>query len=131
MRLRTWSVGMSVSSYSRYPTFSATVSESKSAFSWNSMPMSAAHAHEIALGHALDSLTIDENRAGVGSKQSENELEHDRLPGAARAEQDFHASLRDAEADVAEDDVLVEGERHLVEHHGGRDRVLTRHPDRR
>ena len=87
----------------------------------------AAHAHEIALGHAIDALAIDENRAGVGPKQSENELEHDGLPAAAGAEQDLHASLRDAETDIAKDDVLVEGERDLVEHHGGRDSVLLRH----
>ena len=71
---------------------------------------------QIALGHAIDALAVDENRARVGPKQSENELEHDRFPGAARAEQDLHASLRDAEADVAQDDVVVEGERDLVEH---------------
>ena len=75
----------------------------------------------------IDPLTVDENRARVRSKQSENELEHDGLPGAARAEQDLHASLRDAEADVAKDDVLVEGERHLVEHDGRRYRFSVYH----
>ena len=54
--------------------------------------------------------------ARVRSQQSENQLEHDRLPGAAGAEQDPHAALRDAEADIAQDDVIVEGEADLVEH---------------
>ena len=57
---------------------------------------------------------------GVGPKQPENELEHDGFPGAAGAEQDPHAALRDGEADIAQDDVIVEGERHLVEHDGRR-----------
>ena len=55
------------------------------------------------------------NRARVGPQQAENQLEDDRLSGAARAEQDRHAGLRHAETDFFEDDVIVEGEGHLVE----------------
>ena len=90
--------------------------------------MSPRRRRRSRFGHAIDTLPIDENRASIGPKQSENELEHDRFPGAARAEQNLHASLRDAETDVAKDDVIVEGERHLVEHNGGRCRALSRHP---
>ena len=56
----------------------------------------------------VDALAVDENRARVGSKQPENEFEQHRLPGAAGAEQDRHAAFRHTEADIAEDDVVVE-----------------------
>ena len=58
------------------------------------MPMSARIRSRSRSVMRVDPLTVDENRARVGPKQSENELEHDGLPGAARAEQDRHASLR-------------------------------------
>jgi hypothetical protein len=82
--------------------------------------------HEIALGHAIDALTIDENPATVWSKQSENELEHDGFPGAAGAEEDSHASFRDGKTDITKNDVIVEGEGHVVEHHGRGNPVVLR-----
>ena len=66
---------------------------------------------------------------GVGTQQAENQLEHDRLAGAARAEQDAHAAPRDAEADVAQDDVVVEGEGDLVEDDRRQDAAVLQHGD--
>ena len=54
--------------------------------------------------------------SGVRSKQAENKFEHDGFPGPARAEQDLHAAFGDAEADIPENDVVVEGEADPVEH---------------
>ena len=78
----------------------------------------AADAQKLALGHVVHSLAVHENRAAVGPEESEHKLQHDGFSRAARAEQHAHAPLRHAEADVAQHDVLVEGERNLVEHHG-------------
>jgi hypothetical protein len=50
------------------------------------------------------------------------------FPLPRRAEEDVRASLRDGKTDIAKDDVVVEGERYLVEHDGGRDGVPIRHP---
>ena len=93
--------------------------------------MSASHAHQIALRHAIDPFAVHENRAGVRSKQTENQLQHDRLPAAARAKEDGHASLRNAEADIPQDDVVVERKRDPVEHHRRRDRGVGCRQDRR
>ena len=87
-------------------------------------------SEEIVLGHAIDPLAVHENRAGVRSKQPEDEFQQDRFPGAACAEQNGHAPRRDTEAHIAQDNVLVEGKGHLVEHdrrHGrlGRYRCAT------
>ena len=86
--------GRSVSSYSRYPTFSATVSESNSAISWNDMPMSVRRRRRSRSGIVVDALAVHQDLARVGANQSENQLEQDRLSGAARAEQNRHAALR-------------------------------------
>ncbi len=57
-------------------------------------------------------------RAGVRAEESQNQLEEDGLARAARAEQDAHAAARNGEADVAEDDVVVEGKGDPVEDDG-------------
>ena len=78
----------------------------------------AANAQKLVLGQVVHSFAVHENRAAVGPKESERKLQHNGFSSTARAEQHVHASLRHAEADVAQHDVLVEGERNLVEHHG-------------
>ena len=50
-----------------------------------------------------------------GSQQPEDQLEDRRLPGAAGAEDDLRVPLDQREADFAEDHLVVEGQRHLVE----------------
>ena len=53
-----------------------------------------AQPHEVALRHLVSIRSPwTENRAGVGAKQAENQLEDDRLAGAAGAEQERHAPL--------------------------------------
>ena len=58
---------------------------------------------KIGFGQAIDTLSIDENRARVGPKQSKNELEHDGFPGAAQA----HLGLLRPDAGA----ILVNGQR--------------------
>ena len=103
-------------SCSRKPTFSPTVSESNSAFSWNDMPMSLRSCSRSHFRHPVDALAVDGDGARVRPQQAENQLQDDRLAGAARAQQHGHAALRHREADVAQHDVVVEGERHVLEH---------------
>ena len=55
-----------------------------------------AHRSRSRSGIVVDALAVDEDRAGVRPQQAENQLEHHRLPRAARAQQDPHRSLRDA-----------------------------------
>jgi hypothetical protein len=58
---------------------------------------------------------VNVNTAGIGTKESKNQLEDDGLTGAAGAKHDAHAAGWNDEADVAEDDVIVEGKRDVLE----------------
>ena len=55
--------------------------------------MSARMRSRSRLAHVVDALAVDEDRAGVRPQQSENQLEDDGFPGAARAEQDLMLPL--------------------------------------
>src|SRR5690606_7814095 len=61
---------------------------------------------------------VDDDGAGVGPEQAENQLQHHRLSCAARPEQDFHAADGQLEAQVAQHDVVVVGEADAVEDDG-------------
>jgi hypothetical protein len=51
---------------------------------------------------------MDENRSGVRPEQSQNELEDDGLACAAGAEQNPHRARGNGEAQILQDNVLVE-----------------------
>src|SRR5262245_46827348 len=76
-----------------------------------------ADAQQLGLAHVVDALTVYVDGASVGAQESENELENDRLAGAAGTEQHHHAGARDAEVDVAEHLMVTEGKRHVFEYH--------------
>jgi len=88
-----------------------------------------ADLNQLALGHVVDAPIVDQNPARVRSEQPENQLQHDRFSGAAATEQDLHAPFRDNEAEIAEHDMVVERERHLVEHHRRRFRTVQARTD--
>ncbi len=77
----------------------------------------AAQLQQIDFRHLVDALAVDGDGARVGPQQAENQLQDDRLAGAAGAQQHRHAGFRHRKADVAQHDVIVEGERHVLEHH--------------
>ncbi len=74
-----------------------------------------AQAQEVAFAHVVDPGSVDEDLSAVGPEQSERQFQHNRFSSAAGAQHDAHAVFRDDEADVAEHDVVVEGEGHVFE----------------
>ena len=82
------------------------------------------HVHELQLTHPVHALPVDEDRAAIGPQQSQYELQNRGLAGAAAAEDDLGVARQQLEAHVLEDDLVVEGQRDLVEH-DGRDLVCV------
>ena len=74
-----------------------------------------ADLHQLVLAHLVDALAVHPDDAAVRLEQPENELEDRRLPGAARAEKDLGVPGDEREADVAQDHLVVERQRHVVE----------------
>src|SRR5688500_10772846 len=79
-RRRTWSRGNRLSCASRYPTFSSTVSESKSAFSWNSMPISARTASRSRSGRLSTRCSLTKMRPASGRSNPRISLRMTDLP---------------------------------------------------
>jgi hypothetical protein len=69
-----------------------------------------AQLQQIALGHVVDPLAVHENPARVRAQQSKNQLEHHGLPGSAGAQQDGHRAFCHLETELAQHDVIVEGQ---------------------
>ena len=86
-------------------------------------PEVGAHLHQLQLGHRVDALAVHPDRAGVGLQQAENQLQDRRLARAARAEDDLRVPRQQREADVLQHHLVVERQRHVVEHD---DRLLRR-----
>ena len=74
-----------------------------------------ADAHHLVLGHVVDLLAVDEDLAAVRLEQAEDQPQDRRLAGAAGAEEDLRVPGLQREADVVEDDLLVEGQAHVIE----------------
>jgi hypothetical protein len=79
-------------------------------------PEVGAHLHQLALGHRVDALAVHPDHAGVGPEQPQDQLEDRGLPGAAGPEEDLRVTGNQREAHLAENDPVVERQRHLVEH---------------
>ena len=79
------------------------------------MPMSARTAIISLLAQLVDALAVHPDLAAVGLQQSEDDLEHHRLAGAAGAQDDLGVAAMQREADVLQDHLLVERQRHVVE----------------
>ena len=71
--------------------------------------------HQLGLGEPIDALAVDRHRAAVRLQQADDDLERRRLAGAAGAQNDLRAPLHHVEADVLEDDLVVERELHVIE----------------
>jgi hypothetical protein len=76
----------------------ATVNESKSALSWNSIPMSSRTCIISASLMVSMRLPLTWIIPEIGFQQPENQLQHDRLSGSAGAQQDGHVPGPDGEA---------------------------------
>jgi Na+-transporting NADH:ubiquinone oxidoreductase subunit NqrB len=74
-----------------------------------------AHLQQRAFRHRVDPLAVDQDRAGIGPQQPENQLEDQRFPGAAGPQQDPHRSFRDGKTQILQDDKIVKGKRHMLE----------------
>ncbi len=76
-----------------------------------------AHAEQLRLAHLVDAHAVDPDRPRIGCQQSEDELQHGRLARPAGAEEDLGEARVELEADAAQDDVVVEGQVDVLEHH--------------
>ncbi len=65
--------------------------------------------------HRVDLFAVDEDAPRIGLQQSENQPQNRRLARTARAEEDLRVPGLQREADVAQDDLVVERQPHLVE----------------
>src|SRR5687768_3891708 len=80
-----------------------------------------AHPHQLLFGERIDTFSVDADLSLVWSKETDHELEGDGLSDAALAQQNRHGAFGNDEADVTQDDVIVEGKRHAVELDGWRE----------
>ena len=80
-----------------------------------------AHLHHLELAQLIDAFAVDPHLAAVSLQQSEQDLERQRLAGAAGAQDDLGVAAAQREADVLQNHLLVEGQRHVVE---GDDRLV-------
>ena len=86
------------------------------------------HDHRmLRIFDLIDAVAVEENPPVVRPEQAENQLQGHRLPRAAGAQHDRHAPFGNGEADPVQDNVVIEGEGHVVEHH--RRDVLRCHPE--
>ena len=76
-----------------------------------------AQPQQILFTHVVDAGSVDKNAPAVGTQESERQFEDDGFASTAGPQDDPHARVRHLEADVAEHDVIVEGERHVLEYH--------------
>ena len=78
-------------------------------------PEIGADRHQLVFVHAVDLFAVDEDPALIRLEQPENQAQDRRLSGAARAEEDLRVRGLQREADVAQDDLVVERQPDVVE----------------
>ena len=75
------------------------------------------------LRQLIDALAVHPDHAAIGLQQPEDNLQRHRLAGAAGAEDDLRVPGDQREADVLQDHLVVERQRHVVEHDDRRARL--------
>ena len=75
----------------------------------------AAHVEQFTLVKVIDPPSIDEDAPRIGTQQPKNQLQHERLAGAAAPQQDPHRSVWHLETQMLENHLLVKRERNIVE----------------
>ena len=83
-------------------------------------PEVGADLHQLVFAHSVDLLAVDPDDAAVRLQQTEDQLQDRRLPRPAGAQEDLGVPGDQREADVAQDHLVVEGQRHAVEDHDRR-----------
>ena len=81
-------------------------------------PDVVSHPHQLVLGHRVDALAVDADDAGVRFQQTEDQFEDDGLPGSTRPDHDRHMPGGHGKTDVAQNDVVIEGQADMFEHDG-------------
>ncbi len=75
--------------------------------------------HQVVLAHVVHAFAVDENLPSVRLEQPQNEAEDCGLSGAAGSKENLRVAGLQREADVAQDDLVVECQLHVVEHDDG------------
>ena len=83
-------------------------------------PQIRADGHQLVLAELIDALAVDPHHAGVRLQQSHDDLERRRFSRPAGPQDDLRVPLDEREAEIPQDDLVVEGELHAVEHHDRR-----------